>query len=126
MRGGVHHGRWWGPSRDEHRVPQGQRDQRQRVSDHSDYLAKAHVNSGQTGGFLATDLAGLRGTSGLGSSYYGLSAETNAKAGTGWVTTDGTPTSALNGAHSQAAPVPTNNVINTYIPAGTRHYGTLN
>ncbi len=73
----------------------------------SGYLAKAHVNSGQSGGFLATDLAGLRGTSGLGSSYYGLSAETNAKAGTGWVTTDGTPTSALNAAHSQAAPVPT-------------------
>ncbi len=91
----------------------------------SGYLAKAHVNSGQSGGFLATDLAGLRGTSGLGSSYYGLSVEANGRAGTGWVATNGTATSALDAVHSQAAAVPTDATLNAYIPAGTRHYGAL-
>ncbi|MFO0920365.1 MAG: hypothetical protein U0451_01690 [Candidatus Saccharimonadales bacterium] len=42
------------------------------------------------------------------------------------VNTDGSPTSSLTSAHSQAVAVPTNIVINKYIPAGTKHYGVLN
>jgi PKD repeat protein len=52
-------------------------------------------------------------------------AEANSKTGNSWVNPDGTPTAALAAAHSQAAPVPTHPEINQYIPAGTRHYGSL-
>ena len=88
-------------------------------------IARFAVTTGQAGGFTATDVAGLKGTSGLGSPTYNLAVEANGKSGTGWVNPDGSPTSTLTAAHNQAAPVPTDAAINTYIPAGTRHYGTL-
>lgn len=46
--------------------------------------------------------------------------------GNTYVNTDGSPTAALAALHSQAAPVPTDSIINQYIPAGTKHYGVLN
>lgn len=49
--------------------------------------------------------------------------ETVGKYGNTYVNTDGSPTAALSGIHSQAEAIPTNAAINTYIPAGTRHYG---
>lgn len=51
--------------------------------------------------------------------------DANSKSGTTWVSADGTPTSALTSAHSQAIAVPTNAAINKWIPAGTKHYGVL-
>ncbi len=52
--------------------------------------------------------------------------DANSKSGNTWVNSDGSPTSSLAAAHNQAVAVPTNTVINKYIPAGTKHYGVLN
>ncbi len=52
--------------------------------------------------------------------------DANSKSGASWVNADGSPTSTLAAAHSQAVAVPTNAAINKYIPAGTKHYGVLN
>jgi hypothetical protein len=52
--------------------------------------------------------------------------DTNAKTGSTWTNADGTPTPTLDAAHNQAIPTPTDPTINQYLPAGTRHYGTLN
>jgi hypothetical protein len=49
--------------------------------------------------------------------------EAAGKYGNAYVNTDGSPTSALSAIHNQADAVPADAVINTYIPAGTRHYG---
>ncbi len=38
-------------------------------------------------------------------------------------TADGNPTSALAALHSSAAVVPTDAIVNQYVPAGTKHYG---
>jgi parallel beta-helix repeat protein len=63
-------------------------------------------------------------TSGLAGSPVGIGGmETAGKSGNSYVTTNGTPSSALSSAHSQAAAVPTDSDINKYLPAGTRHYG---
>lgn len=51
--------------------------------------------------------------------------DANSKAGASWVNADGSPTAALAAVHGQAIAVPTNNAINPYIPAGTKHYGVL-
>jgi hypothetical protein len=49
--------------------------------------------------------------------------ESTGRYGNTYVNTDGSPTANLTALHSQASPVPTNSVINQYLPAGTRHYG---
>jgi hypothetical protein len=49
--------------------------------------------------------------------------EAAGKTGNSFVNTDGSPTSTLSAAHSQAVAVPTDTQINQYIPAGTKHYG---
>ncbi len=90
-------------------------------------LVKVHTASGQAGGFTANSLAAVKGTSGFGSNFYNKNVETAGKAapiGT-WVTGNGTATATLDGLHDQAYPVPTDPLVNTYLPAGTRHYGTL-
>jgi hypothetical protein len=53
-------------------------------------------------------------------------AEARGKSGAGWISSDGTPTSALQARHSEATPVPTDADINQYLTAGTRHYGAVN
>ena len=64
---------------------------------------------------FATAMAGLPvGISGF---------ETAGKYGNTYVSPDGTPTATLAPLHGQAVPVPTNSVMNLFIPAGTRHYG---
>jgi hypothetical protein len=90
-------------------------------------VAKVHVTTNQSGGFTATTLTDLTGTNGFGSTYYGSKkVEANGRsAASGLVNPDGSPTPTLTNAHNQAAPVPTDTTINTYIPAGTRHYGAL-
>jgi hypothetical protein len=93
------------------------------VYQQTDRVAKIQTATGQTGGFLADTWTQYLGSTGLGSTWYNKTAETNGKSGPGWVTTNGTPTPTLDAAHNQAAPTPTNTLINTYIPAGTRHYG---
>lgn len=62
--------------------------------------------------------AGLSGspTNLSGSESVGLS-------GNNYVNTDGSPTSTLNGQHNNAYAVPSNSVINMFVPAGTKHYG---
>ncbi len=49
--------------------------------------------------------------------------ESNGQYGNSWVNADGSPSTSLLGIHSQAFAVPTNAIINQYIPAGTKHYG---
>ncbi len=49
--------------------------------------------------------------------------ETNGLQGSQYVNPDGSPTAALASQHNNAVPVPQDNLINQYIPAGTRHYG---
>jgi hypothetical protein len=78
-----------------------------------------------TGTFRAADLAALKGPSGFGSAYYGKSVEAHGRSGTGYVNSDGTPTSALTAIAGQAAPVPTDAKINRYVPAGSRSFGYL-
>ncbi len=51
--------------------------------------------------------------------------EARGKTGNGWVTADGSPTSALKAKNSEARSVPSNARINRYVPAGTRAYGYL-
>ena len=48
------------------------------------------------------------------------------KFGNEWVQPDGTPTAALKAVHNQAIAVPSNSLLNQYVPAGNRHYGVLN
>lgn len=49
--------------------------------------------------------------------------EANGLAGTQYVQSNGSPTAALAAQHSNAVAVPSNGLINQYLPAGTRHYG---
>jgi hypothetical protein len=49
--------------------------------------------------------------------------EATGKQGDGWVNPDGSPTQALKETHAQATAIPTDGVINMYIPAGNKHYG---
>jgi hypothetical protein len=51
--------------------------------------------------------------------------ETAGRYGTSWAGADGKPTPALAALHSQAVAMPSDAVMNQYIPAGTRHYGVL-
>ena len=51
--------------------------------------------------------------------------ESKGLTGTSYVNTDGSPTSSLAALHSSAYAVPTESHLNTYIPAGTKHYGVL-
>ena len=73
--------------------------------------------------FTVTSIAALR--SALGASPYNLVVEAAGKsATTGLVDALGAPTASLN--HADAVPVPTDTIINQYIPAGTKWYGILN
>lgn len=49
--------------------------------------------------------------------------ESKGLTGNSYVNADGSPTSALTALHSQAEAIPTDAMINQYIPAGTKHYG---
>lgn len=49
--------------------------------------------------------------------------DANSKSGNSWVNTNGSPTASLEAVHNEAVPVPTDSVVNKYIPAGTRRYG---
>lgn len=51
--------------------------------------------------------------------------DANSKNGSSWVNSDGTPSSTLASAHSQAVAIPQDAEINKYIPAGTKYYGAL-
>jgi len=42
-----------------------------------------------------------------------------------YVNPDGSPTATLSGLHQKAVPIPSDDVINEFVPAGTRHYGVL-
>lgn len=84
-------------------------------------VAQVRVQDGGSGGVTASSLAQLR--SALSSSWYQLQVEGNGLAGTGWVTSSGTPTAALQAKQGQAAPVPKDPVINTFVAAGSRQYG---
>lgn len=85
-------------------------------------VAQIRVQNGGSGGVVATELGQLR--SALASAWYGLKAEDNGLAGTGWVQADGAPTAALRARQGQAAPVPSDATINVFVPAGSRTYGT--
>lgn len=66
-------------------------------------------------------------TSALAAAPVGISGlETNGKHGNAHVNADGSPTASLASMHDQAVAVPTDTVINAYIPAGTKHYGVTN
>lgn len=63
-------------------------------------------------------------TNALAAAPVGISGlEANSKHGNSYVNADGTPTASLASMHGQAIAVPTDAAINTYIPAGTKHYG---
>jgi hypothetical protein len=49
--------------------------------------------------------------------------ETMGLYGNSYINPDGTPTAALDAVHNNAYPVPTDNVINQFVPAGNKHYG---
>jgi hypothetical protein len=87
-------------------------------------IAAVLTRSGSTasGAFSASSLAGLK--TAFSAAPYALAVEANGQAGTGWVTSSGTPTSQLTSSHAQAAPVPTDTIINTYLAPGLRAYGT--
>jgi hypothetical protein len=51
--------------------------------------------------------------------------ESKGLAGNGYVNSDGSPTAALAALHGSAYPVPSDSVVNTFLPAGTKHYGVL-
>lgn len=87
-------------------------------------IALTRAGPNQEGEFAADSLDALRGPTGLGSTYYGLSVEQHGLAGPGWVTATGTPTAALLAQQGSAAPVPTDPAINEYVAAGTRTYGS--
>ncbi|HZH02784.1 MAG TPA: PA14 domain-containing protein [Myxococcaceae bacterium] len=59
-----------------------------------------------------------------GSPIYLPGLDAHSKSGNMLVNDDGTPTGQLN--HGQAVAVPTDESINLYVPAGTRHFGWLN
>jgi hypothetical protein len=80
------------------------------------------TGSSATGALSAATLADLK--AGFAGSHYQLSVEANGRSGTGWVDSSGAPTNQLTSVNGQAAPVPTDAKINTYIPANTRKYGS--
>jgi hypothetical protein len=80
-------------------------------------------SSASTGTFRAADLAALRGSSGFGSSYYGMAVESYGRSGLGYVNADGTKTALLTSLDGQAAPVPVDAKVNKYVPSGSRSYG---
>lgn len=85
-------------------------------------VAQIRVQQGGSGGVVAKTIGQLRST--LGSGWYGLNAEGNGLAGSGWVSSTGLPTAALAAKQGQAAPVPSDGLINTFLPAGQRTYGS--
>ena len=85
-------------------------------------VAQIRVQSGGSGGVVASSLSQYR--SALASSWFKLNAEANGLAGTGWVSASGAPTAALQAKQGQAAPVPSDPTINTFVPAGSRKYGS--
>ncbi len=88
-------------------------------------VAEVLTSAGQQGGFTAQSVAELRGSTGLGSAFYGLNVEGKGLAGLGFVTPDGQETAKLVGLHGNAAPVPNKPSITPYLSAGTVHYGAL-
>lgn len=87
-------------------------------------MVRADGSVSQPGGFTAADIAAIRGASGLGSTYYGLSVESKGmSAATGLVDAQGVVMSSVD--HTNAFAVPVDAVINQYIPAGTKHYGII-
>jgi hypothetical protein len=91
-------------------------------------VINGNVYANGTGTIIATAVGNYTTTSAFASamagSPVGISGfEANGRSGAQWVTSEGTPTTALKDAHAQATPVPTNANINQYIQAGTRHYG---
>ncbi len=51
--------------------------------------------------------------------------ESAAKAGASWVNSLGEPTALLAAAHGEAVPVPQEELLNSFVPSGTRHYGAV-
>lgn len=86
-----------------------------------DRVSKMQVPSGASGGFQATTIDQLK--SSLAGSPYGLTVEEHGLAGTGWVDDSGRPTAALAARHADAAPVPTDAVVNEFIAAGSKYRG---
>jgi hypothetical protein len=80
-------------------------------------------SSAATGTFRAANLAAIKGSTGFGSSYFGLAVEANGRSGLGYVNADGTRTALLTSLDGQAAPVPVDAKVNKYVPAGSRSYG---
>lgn len=75
------------------------------------------------GAIKYTDLGVFRNT--MASSPVSIGGvEANGLQGTEYVNTNGSPTQKLIDRYSNAVPVPTDSSINTYIPAGTKRYGT--
>lgn len=88
---------------------------------------KVLADGGQQGGFTARNLRQIASKKGFGSSFYKKSVEDNGKfAKVGLVSAQGVPTPRLTAMHAEAAPAPTDEIVNLYVAAGTRHYGALN
>ncbi|MFO0920461.1 MAG: right-handed parallel beta-helix repeat-containing protein [Candidatus Saccharimonadales bacterium] len=75
------------------------------------------------GGVKYTDLGAFRNT--MAASPVSINGiEANGLQGAEYVNTNGSPTQKLIDRYSNAVPVPSDSGINSYIPAGTRRYGT--
>lgn len=85
-------------------------------------IVRADSAVSQPGAFSAADIETLKGPSGFGSAFYGLSVESNSiSAASGLVDSQGNISSSVN--HGNAAAVPSDADVNKYIPVGTKHYG---
>jgi PKD repeat protein len=78
--------------------------------------------SASDGAMSAATLADLK--TAFAGSHYKLSVEANGRSGAGWIDAAGSPTSQLTSANGQAAPVPVDAKINTYVPANSRNFGS--
>lgn len=87
-----------------------------------------NVYANGTGNIINTHIGNYTTTSAFAAAMAGSPVnisgfEAAGRYGNTYVNADGSPTAALAALHSQAVAVPTNAVINQYIPAGTKHYG---
>lgn len=93
-------------------------------------LMNSNVYANSIGSVIAVDGKGFTDTNGF-SSFMALypvqisNIETNGLSGNQYVNPDGSPTANLSALQNSAVAIPSNTLINSYLPAGLQHFGVI-
>lgn len=93
---------------------------------HNNTTINGNVYANGKGPLIVTPAGTYDTTNAFAAAMGKTSANTSASLrGNSYVASEGTPTTELEKLHKNAVSIPTNAIINQYLPAGTKHYGVI-